>query len=374
MEPSMRFASSLLVLLGAALVGCGAPAPQGDPAGDPSKDKPLKVAFVYPGPHNDGGYSQAHDEGRLWIEEKLPYVESAYSENVPEGSQAEKVFRDYASQGYALVFGTSFGFMDPMMNAARDFPGTTFMHASGFKRAPNLGTYFGRMEEPDYLSGLVAGRMTKSNYIGFVLPFSIPECIREVNAFTVGVREVNPAAEVHVIYTNSWFDPVKEGEAALTFIANGADVIASGTDSPAPLEAAFKAGRYSIGYDMDQARAMKSPDAARSVLTSRIWRWGPYYQKVVESVRDGTWTSGDYWGPMSDGIVGLAPFSDAVPAEVREYVDQRAGLILAGKLSPFDGPMRDQAGELRVPDGQRMSDADQLQVQWYVQGVVGSIK
>jgi basic membrane protein A and related proteins len=366
---------SVFLVLGSVLLGvsCSRSTEIPDPS-SAGAGKPLKVAFVYPGPHNDGGYSQAHDEGRLYLEQHVPNVKTAWSENVPEGSQSEKVFRDYAAQGYDVIFGTSFGFMDPMVNASKDFPKTVFMHASGFKRTENLGTYFGRIEQPDYLAGLVAGSMSTSGYIGFVIPFSIPECIREVDAFTVGVREANPRAEVHVIYTNSWFDPVKEGDATRTFIANGADVIASGTDSPAPLETAFQAGKYSIGYDMDQARSMKSPEAARSVLTSPTWHWGPYYAKVVQSVRDGTWSSSDLWAPMSEGMVDLAPLSDAVPPNVRTLVDERKKAILGGSYTPFDGPMVDQQGVTRVPAGERMSDADQLQLQWFVKGVVGSVK
>jgi len=217
---------SLIVLLAVALVvgstGCTKTAEPPAPA------EKLKVAFVYVGPHNDGGYSQAHEEGRLYLQQNDPNVETTYSESVPEGAQAEKVFRDYASAGYDLIFGTSFGFMDAMVNTAKDNPTVKFMHASGYKRSDNLGTYFGRMEQPDYLAGIVAGKMTKTNKIGFVLPYSIPECIREVDSFTVGAREVNPKVTVTVVYTNSWFDPAKEGDSAKSLLNQGCDIIASG--------------------------------------------------------------------------------------------------------------------------------------------------
>ena len=369
----MRFLKvSLIALLAIAFVvgstGCKTVVTPPPPAAEK-----LKVAFVYPSPHNDGGWSQAEEAGRLYLQQNDPNVETTYSENIPEGSQAEKTFRDYASAGYKLIFGTSFGFMEPMVNAAKDNPTVKFMHASGYKRSDNLGTYFGRMEQPDYLSGLVAGKMTKTNKIGFVLPFSIPECIREVDSFTVGLREVNPQATVTVVYTNSWFDPATEGSAAKSLLNQNCDIIVSGVDSPAPLDEAFKAGKYGIGYDMDMAAGMKTPEEAKSVLTSRIWHWGPYYLKVAKAVEDGTWTSGDYWGGMADGIVDIAPISAAVPQDVIDYVNTRKQLILDGKYTPFDGPMINQKGETVVPAGTTMSDADQLNLQWFVQGVIGDI-
>ena len=369
----MRFLKvSLIALLAIAFVvgstGCKTVVTPPPPAAEK-----LKVAFVYVGPHNDGGYSQAHEDGRLYLQQNDPNVETTYSESIPEGSQAEKTFRDYASAGYKLIFGTSFGFMEPMVNAAKDNPTVKFMHASGYKRSDNLGTYFGRMEQPDYLSGLIAGKMTKTNKIGFVLPFSIPECIREVDSFTVGLREVNPKATVTVVYTNSWFDPAKEGDAAKSLLIKGCDIIVSGVDSPAPLDEAFKAGKYGIGYDMDMAAGMKTPEEAKSVLTSRIWHWGPYYLKVAKAVEDGTWKSGDYWGGMADGIVDIAPISSAVPQDVIDYVNTRKQLILDGKYTPFDGPMINQKGETVVPAGTTMSDDDQLNLQWFVQGVIGDI-
>lgn len=344
---------------------------------DETSVEPMKIAWIYPGPHNDGGYSQAHDNGRLYVQENVSDVETAYSELVSD-DMAEKVCRDYASQGYKLIFATSFGMMKGMMAAAKDFPDVTFMHASGYPLPtdlPNMGIYFGRLEQPDYLAGLVAGKMTKTNYIGFVLPFSIPECIREVNSFTTGVREVNSKAEVHVIYTNSWVDPVKEKAAAEAHLAAGADIIASGCDTPASLEAAYKAGKYGVGYDMDAAAAAVATDPAfaKSVLTSRVWNWGPYYKQVVEEVKAGTWKQGDYWGGMTDGIVDLAPMSEVVPQAVKDLVEARKQEILQGTFDPFMGPQYDQAGTLRIPAGQTLNDQEQRDLQWFVKGVVGDI-
>ncbi len=382
----MKFLKRSLVLLLAIVfvvstVGCGKTAtttPSTPSTATPSTPstattKKLKVAFVYTGPHNDGGYSQAHEDGRLYLQKNDPNVETAYMESVAEGSAAEKVFRDYASQGYDLIFGTSFGFMNAIANTAKDNPKITFMHCSGYTRSTNLGTYFGRMEQPDYLAGLIAGKMTKTNKIGFVLPFSTPECIREVDSFTVGLRETNPKATATVVYTNSWYDPAKEGDSAKSLLNKGCDIIASGCDSPAPLDAAYKAGKYSIGYDEDMAAGMKDAAEKKSVLTSRIWHWGPYYLKVAQSVENGTWKSGDYWGGMADGIVDLAAISSAVPQSVTDYVNTRKQLIISGKYTPFDGPMVNQAGKVIVPKGQTMSDKDQINLQWFVQGVIGSI-
>jgi len=363
---------SLIALLAIAFVvgstGCKTATTTPPPAA-----KKLKVAFVYPSPHNDGGWSQAEEAGRLYLQQNDPNVETIYSESVPEGSQAEKTFRDYASAGYDLIFGVSFGYMDAMVNAAKDNPTVKFMHSAGYKRSDNLGTYFGRIEQSFYLSGLIAGKMTKTNKIGFVLPFSISQCIRQADCLTVGAREVNPKATVTVVYTNVWFDPIKEGDSAKALLNQGCDVIVTGSDTPAPLDAAFKAGKYGIGYETDMAASMKTPEEAKSVLTSPIWNWGPYYLKVAKAVEDGTWTSGDYWGGMSDGIVDIAPISSAVPQSVIDYVNTRKQLIVDGKYTPFDGPMVNQKGVTVVPAGTTMSDADQLNLQWFVQGVIGEI-
>lgn len=353
----------LLIVLVGVFAGC---APKETPAEEP--EETIKVAFIYVGPKNDGGWSQAHDEGRLYLEQQLPYVETAYTENVPEGAPCEKVIRDYCNEGYKVIFTTSFGFMDPTLDVAKDYPDVVFEHCSGFKKAENMGNYFGRMYEPDYLGGLVAGMMTESNYIGFVAPFSTPEVVREIDTFTTGVREVNPDAEVHVIWTNSWFDPALEASAAETFIANGADIIASGVDSPAALQAAEKAGKYGVGYDMDMASF-----APAAVLTSRIWHWGPYYTKVVEAVHDGTWTAGEYWDGMEAGIVDLAPYGPMVPQEVQDYVENRKQMILNGDYDPFMGPIYDQNGTLRVKEGEELSDGEKLSIQWFVDGVIGTI-
>ncbi len=347
--------------------GC-APKPAQNPSQPAKPAKKIKVAMVLVGPKNDGGWSQAHYEGLMYLKDHDPNVEVAYSESVQEGAPCEKVVRDYCNQGYKVIFTTSFGFMDPTLNAAKDYPDVVFEHCSGYKTAKNMGNYFGRMYQPDYLAGLVAGKMTKSNYIGFVAPFSTPEVVREIDAFTLGAREVNPKVEVHVVWLNTWFDPTKEGNAAKTFIANGADVVASGMDSPAPLEEAQKAGVYAIGYDRDMASF-----APKAVLTSRIWHWGVYYTKVLKEVEDGTWKPTAYWGGMNEGIVDLAPLGPMVPDNVKELVKKREDAIKAGTFKVFTGPIYDQDGNLKVKEGEELPDGDKLQLQWFVKGVVGTI-
>ncbi len=308
-----------------------------------------------------------HDEGRKYLEQQLPWVKTTYRENVQEGDACE-VIRDLCNQGYDVIFTTIFAFMDATLNAARNYPDVIFEHCSGYKTAENMGTYFGRMYQVDYLSGLIAGKMTKSNYIGFVAPFSTPEVVRGINAFTIGVREVNPEAEVHVIWINAWFDPVKETSAAETFIANGADIIVSGSDSPGAMRAAEKAGKYAIGYNRDMADF-----APKAVLTSRIWHWGPYYVRVLEAVHGRTWKSEKYWGGMDDGIVALAPYGQMVTEDIKEYVEKTELKILNGTYDPFMGPLYDRDGNLMVKEGQELSDSDKLSIQWFVKGVVGEI-
>ena len=355
------------IFLGVAILGTLALTFQDTPV-QAKEAKIIKVAFLYPGPRNDGGWSQAHDMGRLYLQKALPNVKTSFSENVKEGAPSEQVLRSYANQGYKVIFGTSFGYMDPLYNVAKSYPNVIYEHCAGFKMRKNMGAYFGRMYQPDYLSGLIAGFMTKTNYIGFVAPFSIPEVVREIDAFTIGVREANPKAEVHVIWTNSWFDPVKEGNAANTFLNNGADVIASGVDSPAAITAAAKKGKYAIGYDSDMAHF-----APKAVLCSRVWDWGPFYVKTVKAVMNGTWKAESFWGGMETGLVKMSPYGPMVPEKVKKYVEARKKLIIAGKYDPFEGPIYDQKGNLKVKKGQTLSDKDKLSLQWFVKGVVGSI-
>ena len=345
----------------------GVAAQDATPAGEP-----IKVGFVYVSSLGDLGWTYAHDQGRLALEEALPNVETGYQENVPENpADAERVIRQFAQDGYDVIFTTSFGYMDPTINVAADFPDTTFIHISGFKTAENVGTGFGKIEEPRFVSGQVAGAMTETNQIGYVAAFPIPEVIRGINAFTLGVREVNPEATVRVVWTNTWFNPQQERAAAEALLDSGADVIAQHQDTPGPQQAAEERGVYGVGYNADM-----SPLAPDAVLTSAIWNWGPYYIDIVESVMNGTWESEQYWGGWQDGVVDMAPVAEFVPEEIRTSIEEEVARFKSGEetiYTIFTGPIADQTGEVRVPEGQAMTDEELLGMNWFVEGVEGEI-
>ena len=331
--------------------------------------EPLKVAFVYVGPTGDAGWTYAHDNGRKYMEEKLgKRVETTYVESVAEGADAERVITELARSGNKLIFTTSFGYMNPTLKVAKKFPDVKFEHASGYKRSKNVGTYFDRVYQGRYLTGMVAGMMTKSNLLGYVASFPIPEVIRGINAFTLGARSVNPKAEVKVVWVSSWYDPGKESEAANTMINMGVDVVTQHTDSPGPINAAEKKGVYAVGYHSDM-----SVYGPKAHLTATEHNWGPLYAAKAQAVLDGTWKSEDVWGGLSDNALSLAPYNKVVPKDVRAVVDHAKGLIASGKLHPFAGPLKDQSGKIKVPAGTTMSDGEMLGMKWYVQGVQGKL-
>jgi basic membrane protein A len=281
---------------------------------------------------------------------------------------SEKAIRDLAEAGAKVIFTTSFGYMDPTVTVAADYPDVVFEHCSGYKTADNLATYFGRIYQPRYLSGLVAGSMTEDDFIGYVAAHPIPEVIRGINAFTLGVQAVNPDAEVHVIWTNTWYDPVIEREAAVALLDEGADIITQHQDTTEPQKAAEEAGKLSIGYDSDMAQFVGD-----TVLTSPVWNWGQYYISTVQAVLDGTWETHQYWGGIEDDAVILADFSPLVPDDVVALVDDAKAEIISGATDVFCGPIYDQDGTLRVAEGECMSDGDMLAMDWFVEGVVGTI-
>jgi len=333
------------------------------------KKSKLKVAFVYVGPVGDLGWSYAHDQGRLAMEKALgDKVETAYSELVAEGADAERVIRDYAQKGYDLIFATSFGYMDSVINVARDFPGTIFEHATGYKTADNVGIYDGRGYQGWYLAGMTAGRMTKSNKLGYVAPYPIPEVVRNMNAFTLGARSVNPKVEVRPVWIYAWFDPAKEREAAQALIDAQVDVVARESDSAEPDKLAQEEGVYAIGYN-----AVSSDVAPDAVLTAPIWHWGVYYTQTADDVLNGTWTSEPVWWGMKEGILDLAPFGKMVPQSVQDEVNAARKKIESGAFDVFVGPIKDNTGTQRVPAGQAMSDEEKLAFDWLVEGVVGEI-
>ncbi|CEO89373.1 BMP family ABC transporter substrate-binding protein [Syntrophaceticus schinkii] len=351
---------ALVMVLTFGLMGCGSDSDTDD------SDK-LKVGFVFVGPAGDHGWSYTHDQGRKYLEEELPYVKTTTLESVSD-NDAEKAITQLVEQGNKIIFTTSFGFMDPTISVAEKYPDVTFMHCSGYKTAGNAGNYFGRIYQPRYLSGLAAGKMTKTNVIGYVAAFPIPEVVRGINAFTLGVREVNPDAVVKVVWTQTWLDPPKEKDAAKSLLEQNADVIAQHQDSPGPLQAAEEKGVYSIGYNCDMSKF-----APKGYLTSPVWNWGPYYVDVVKSVKEGTWKSEAYWGSMADQVVDLAAMSSLVPDDVKKLVEDKKGKITSGEWDVFTGPIKDQKGNIKVPEGKKMSDEEMLGFDWFVEGVEGTI-
>ncbi|MFW6115886.1 MAG: BMP family ABC transporter substrate-binding protein [Chloroflexota bacterium] len=333
----------------------------------PEADLPVRAAFVYISPPGDLGWTYEHDRGRLMLEEELgDMVETTYIEDVPEGPDANRVIRQYAQEGWDVIFTTSFGYMEPTFEVSEEFPDVMFEHCSGFMTRDNMATYFGRMYQPRYLSGIVAGEMTEENVIGYVAAFPIPEVIRGINAFTLGVRSVNPEAEVRVVWTNTWYDPVKEREAAEALLDQGADMIAQHQDTTEPQKAAQERGVLSIGYDSDMRGFVGD-----TVLTSPQWDWGTYYIDTVQDIIDGTWQTHQFWGDMETGIVKLAEMSPLVPDEVREQVDAEEQRILDTDWDVFCGPIYDQDGNEAVAEGECMSDEEMLNMDWFVEGVIG---
>ncbi len=333
----------------------------------PAAGEKPKVAFIYVGPVGDLGWSYAHDQGRLAMEKALG-VETAISEMVPEGPDAERIIRDYAEKGYNIIVATSFGYMDSVLNVAKDYPDTTFLHATGYKTADNVGIYDGRGYQGWYLAGITAGKMTETNKLGYVAPYPIPEVTRNMNAFTLGARSVNPDVEVTPIWINAWFDPQKEREAAQALIDSGVDVVARESDSVEPDKLAEQEGVYAIGYN-----AISADVAPNAVLTAPIWDWGVYYTQAVQDVMDGKWTNTPVWWGMKEGLLALAPYGDMVPADVQALVDAEKARIVSGEFGVFEGPINDNTGAERVAAGAAMTDEEMLAFDWLVEGIKGNL-
>lgn len=365
----------LLLALFAALAlvasACGGDDDSGtDDDGASGASDAIKAAWVYVGPVDDGGWTTAHDEGRKYVEEQLgDAVETTYKATVPEGPEAKAVIEGLIDDGNKIIFATSFGYQDVLAELAAEHPDVYFEHATGAKTAENLATYYGASEDTIYLTGLAAGAATEKGSIGFVAPFPIPEVIRHINALAIGAREVNPDATVKVVWTNTWFDPVKERQAADSLVAAGVDVLVSGQDSPATGEAAKAAGLDFVGYDSDQSTNF--PD---EWLTASLYDWGPYYLERVKAAADGSWKTGEYYGGITDGFVHLAPFGKQVTEETKALVAKRQADLESGAYYEFQGPLTDQAGEVRVPEGTKMTLGEILSMDWFVQGVDGDPK
>ena len=363
-----------------ALVGCGkkeepaapaaasAPAPAASVAAAP-KPEPLKVAWVYIGPIGDAGWTYAHDLGRKAVEAEFgDKVQTTYVEKVPESADAERVLRDLASQGNKLIFTTSFGYMEPTIKVAQEFPDVKFMHATGYKLAPNVGVYDASFYQDAYISGMIAGAMTKTNTLGFVGSFPIPEVLRNINAYALGAQVTNPKAKVKVVWVNTWFDPPKESEAAQSLINGGADVLLQNTDSSAVLQTAEKAGKFAFGWDSDMSAV-----APKAHLASNVVHWGPAYNKYVKDVLDGTWKSDRIvWG-TKEGVNEVVKIADAVPEDLKKKIDEIKAGMKDGSFEVFSGPIADNTGKERLAKDTKADQAWKDKVDFYVKGVDGKV-
>ena len=354
-------------LSAAVLIGCGkkeeaAPAAAAAPA-------PLKIAFAYVGPVGDGGWTFAHDNGRKALEAEFGNkIVTSFVENVPESADAERVIRDLASQGNQLIFGTTFGYMEPMLKVATDFPNTKFEHATGYKTAANLRTYDSRTYEGAYMAGVIAGTMTKTNTLGFVASIPIPEVIRNINSFTMGAQSVNPKIKTKVVWVNGWFDPPKETEAATSLINAGADVLFQNTDSSAVLQTAEKMGKRAFGWDSDMTAY-----GPKAHLGSAIINWAPYYTKAVKEALDGTWATGGVWWGVKEGAIDMVSVASDVPADTKAKVDTIKAGLKNGSFHPWTGPIVGQDGKQVLAKGVVADDAFMGGIKFYVKGVEGKV-
>jgi simple sugar transport system substrate-binding protein len=333
---------------------------------------PLKVAFVYVSPIGDAGWTYQHEQGRLEMQKTLgASVASTVVESVAEGADSERVIRDLAAQGNRLIIATSFGYLDSTLRVAADHPDVRFEHAGGYKTAANVNTYNARYYEARYLAGLLAGKTSKSGIAGYVAGFPVPEVVQGINAFALGMREANPKAQVKVVWLNTWFDPPREREAAQSLVNQGADVLANHSGSPAvpqTAQANFKSkGVRAIGYQSDMLAY--APDAQLAAITLH---WGGYYTQVARAVQDGSWKAQPVWGGIKDGLLDLTAIGADVPAATRALVDARRKAIVAGRFKPFAAPLTDNEGRVRLVRG-ALDDASINTMNWFVQGVVGSV-
>jgi basic membrane protein A and related proteins len=334
------------------------------------KAEPLKVGFVHVAPITEAGWVRQHEEGRLAVQSAFgSRVKTSFVENVPEGPDAERVIRDLAATGHKLIFTPSFGYMEPTLKVAKDFPDVKFESITGYKTAANVATANARYYEGRYLAGIAAGRMTKANVAGYVAGFPIPEVLQGINAFTLGMRSVNPKAQVKVVWLNTWFDPGKERDAAMALFDQGADVLAFHTASTAVMAAAQERGKLAIAYHSDMRKV--APDAQVVAVTHQ---WGDYYKRRTQAVLDGTWKPGNVWGGVKEGMIRVGYFGRKVPKAVQDEVLARQKDIAAGKLRPFAGPIADNEGKSVIGKGQALTDDQILTMNFLVSGVQGKAR
>jgi basic membrane protein A and related proteins len=365
----------------AALAGCGKKEEQAPAAAAPAsaapvaaasaaKAEPLKIAFAYVGPVGDGGWTFAHDNARKAVEKEFgDKVVTSFVEKVPEAADAERVFRDMAGQGNKLIFGTTFGYMEPMLKTAADLKDVKFEHATGYKQAENMRTYDSRTYEGAYMAGVIAGGMTKTNTLGVVGSIPIPEVIRNINSFTLGAQSVNPKIKTKVVWVNEWFNPPKETEAAQSLMNGGADVLMQNTDSSAVLQAAEKAGKMAFGWDSDMTAY-----APKAHLASAVINWAPYYIKATRAALDGSWKGNEaaWWG-VKEGAIDIVSISEKVPAEIRTKVETVKAGLKDGTFSIWKGPIVGSDGKEVVASGAVADDKFLGGIKFYVKGVEGKV-
>jgi simple sugar transport system substrate-binding protein len=369
--------AALTAVASAALVGCGkkeepapAPAPAAAASAPAPKPEPLKIAFAYVGPVGDGGWTFAHDNARKALEKEFgDKIQTSFVENVPESADAERVIRDMATQGNKLIFGTTFGYMEPMLKIAPDFKDVKFEHATGYKQADNMRTYDSRTYEGAYMAGIIAGKMTKSNTLGVVASIPIPEVIRNINSFTLGAQSVNPKVKTKVVWVNGWFDPPKETEAATSLMNGGADVLFQNTDSPAVLKAAEAKGKRAFGWDSDMTAY-----GPKAHLGSAIINWGPYYIKTTKEALDGSWKGGTgvWWG-VKEGAIDLVSIAEDVPADIKTKVEDVKKGLADGSFVIWKGPITDNKGKVQIAKDAAADDKFLGGLNFYVKGVEGKI-
>jgi simple sugar transport system substrate-binding protein len=331
--------------------------------------EPIKAGFVYVSPITEAGWTKQHDEGRKAVEKALgQQVKTMFVADVAEGADAERVIRDLAQQGHQIIFTPSFGYMEPTLKVAKEFPNVKFESVTGFKTASNVAASNARYYEGRYLAGIAAGRMTQSNVAGYVAGFPIPEVLQGINAFTLGMRSVNPKATVKVVWLNAWFDPPKEREAAMALFNQDVDVIAFHTGSTAVMAAAQERGKMAVAYHSDMRKI--GPDAQIIAVTHQ---WGDYYTARVKAAMAGTWSSGSVWGGVKEGMIRVGDFGPKVPQKVQDEISAKQKAVGTGKLLPFAGPITDNEGKVVLPAGQSLSDAQILGMNYLVQGVVGRV-
>src|SRR3954453_21691344 len=360
-----RFALALPLVLAAALVLA-----LGVSTGSARQQATFKAAWIYVGPHNDNGWSQAHDQGRLYVQKQLgSKVKTTFKELVPEGPQTSQAIESLIRDGNKIIFATSFGFQPAMVKAAKKYPDVKFEMATGTAQSKNMAEYFGAAEDAIYLSGMAAGAATKKGVIGYVVPFAIPEVIRHANAFALGAQATHPGVKVHLIWTNSWLDVGKEKKAAQSLVSAGADVLGQNVDSPATGQYAESKGVPWVGYDSDAKKF-----APKQWLTVAVYNWGPYYARKTKAAMNGTWKTNFYYGNFKDKMLGLAPYGPKVTAKTKAAIAKKRAALIKGTFYEFAGPLYDQKGKLRIPKGKRMSVKDLYGMTWLVKGVVGSAK